>query len=247
MLAAEDLITNISSPEVKKEEKKASKLADFLCCRSSPKSKVEANSKPNEISQGAILKAPDIEKTAELSYFLLPPLADTSKKTLILDLDETLLHSTFDPVESDHQVPIKIGEVVHTVHVSLRPHVHEFLLHVSQMYEIVIFTASLSNYADPVIDLLDIHKVVKYRLFRDSCFHYQGNYIKDLNVLGRPLKDTIIIDNMPNSYYFHVNNAIPISSWFFDKSDSELMALIPFLEELYNEHDVTKRISAEQK
>jgi carboxy-terminal domain RNA polymerase II polypeptide A small phosphatase len=51
-------------------------------------------------------------------------------------------------------------------------------------------------------------------------------------MLGRNLKDVIILDNSPASYIFHPTNAIPISSWFNDPSDTELLDLIPFLEDL---------------
>lgn len=47
-----------------------------------------------------------------------------------------------------------------------------------EKYEIVVFTASLAKYADPVLDMLDIHKVVKHRLFRESCFNHKGTYVK---------------------------------------------------------------------
>jgi TFIIF-interacting CTD phosphatase-like protein len=53
-----------------------------------------------------------------------------------------------------------------------------------------------------------------------------------LGQLGRELKDVIILDNSPASYIFHPSNAIPISSWFNDPNDTELLDLIPFLEDL---------------
>lgn len=47
-----------------------------------------------------------------------------------------------------------------------------------EIYEVVVFTASLSKYADPVLDQLDVHRVVKHRLFRESCYNNKGNYVK---------------------------------------------------------------------
>lgn len=102
----------------------------------------------------------------------------------------------------------------------------------------VIFTASLSKYADPVIDNLDVHKVVRHRLFRESCFNHRGSYVKDLSQLGRHLGNIIILDNSPASYLFHPSNAVPITSWFSDQSDQELLDLIPFLEDLAHVENV---------
>jgi TFIIF-interacting CTD phosphatase-like protein len=58
-------------------------------------------------------------------------------------------------------------------------------------------------------------------------------------MLGRDLKNVIIIDNSPASYIFHPKNAIPCSSWFNDINDTELLDLIPFLEDLKLVDNVT--------
>lgn len=46
------------------------------------------------------------------------------------------------------------------------------------LYEVVVFTASLNKYADPVLDRLDPGQTVAHRLFRESCFNHRGNYVK---------------------------------------------------------------------
>lgn len=56
--------------------------------------------------------------------------------------------------------------------------------------------------------------------------------VKDLSQVGRDLRETIIIDNSPTSYIFHPQHAVPISSWFSDAHDNELLDLIPVLEDL---------------
>ncbi|KAF8539398.1 HAD-like domain-containing protein [Trichophaea hybrida] len=173
--------------------------------------------------------------------WLLPPLRPEfeGKKCLVLDLDETLVHSSFKLLhQADFTIPVEIEGTYHNVYVIKRPGVDQFMKRVGELYEVVVFTASVSKYGDPLLDQLDIHHVVHHRLFRESCFNHQGNYVKacsiscDLSQLGRDLKDTIIIDNSPTSYIFHPQHAVPISSWFSDAHDNELLDLIPVLEDL---------------
>jgi len=101
-----------------------------------------------------------------------------------------------------------------------------------ELFECVLFTASLGKYADPVTDLLDKWGVFRARLFRESCVFHHGNYVKDLSRLGRDLKHIVILDNSPASYLFHPQNAVPILTWFDDPSDSELLELLQFFERL---------------
>ncbi|KAJ7680259.1 protein phosphatase [Mycena polygramma] len=172
---------------------------------------------------------------------LLPPIAPehVGRKCLVLDLDETLVHSSFKPIQDPHFiVPVEIEFHWHHFHVLKRPGVDDFLKKMGEIYEIVVFTASLSKYADPVLDKLDTNRVVAHRLFRESCFSHKGIYVKDLSQLGRPIADTIILDNSPASYIFHPHNAVPVSSWFNDPHDVELTDLIPFLADLTSVPDV---------
>ncbi|KAJ6156728.1 hypothetical protein N7497_005613 [Penicillium chrysogenum] len=155
------------------------------------------------------------------------------RKCLVLDLDETLVHSSFKVLErADFTIPVEIEGQYHNIYVIKRPGVDAFMKRVGELYEVVVFTASVSKYGDPLLDQLDIHNVVHHRLFRESCYNHQGNYVKDLSQVGRDLKETIIIDNSPTSYIFHPEHAIPISSWFSDAHDNELLDLIPVLEDL---------------
>eukprot|EP01108_Squamamoeba_japonica_P010064 TRINITY_DN96_c0_g1_i2.p1 TRINITY_DN96_c0_g1~~TRINITY_DN96_c0_g1_i2.p1 ORF type:complete len:237 (+),score=95.86 TRINITY_DN96_c0_g1_i2:291-1001(+) len=177
---------------------------------------------------------------------LLPPIAPNlaGRKCLVLDLDETLVHSSFKPVpNADYIIPVEIEDTVHQVYVLKRPGVDEFMRRMGPLFEVVIFTASVAKYADPVLDLLDIHKVCHHRLFREACVCHRGNYVKDLGKIGRPLKDIIIIDNSPASYLFNPENAVPIDSWFDDPNDTELLDLIAFLEDIANVDDVCSVLS----
>ncbi|KAL1931643.1 hypothetical protein VTP01DRAFT_9786 [Rhizomucor pusillus] len=173
---------------------------------------------------------------------LLPPVSSEhqGRKCLVLDLDETLVHSSFKIIpHPDFIVPVEIDNQYHNVYVLKRPGVDEFMRKMGEKYEIVVFTASLSKYADPVLDMLDVHKVIKHRLFREACFNHKGNYVKDLSQLGRDLSATLILDNSPTSYIFHNANAVPVSTWFNDPHDTELTDLVAFLEDLTQVDDVT--------
>lgn len=166
---------------------------------------------------------------------LLPEIhpADVNKKCLVIDLDETLVHSSFKPISNaDFIVPVEIDGTIHQVYVLKRPYVDEFLKKVGELYECVLFTASLAKYADPVTDLLDKWDVFRARLFRESCVFHRGNYVKDLGRLGRELGHIIILDNSPASYIFHPENAVPCTSWFDDMENKELLEFIPFFEQL---------------
>jgi len=181
---------------------------------------------------------------------LLPPLSVRSlaKKTLVLDLDETLVHSSFKSIPNpDFIIPVEFEEQIHQVYVLKRPGVDFFLTKMAEFYEIIVFTASLSKYADPLLDLLDTKKIVDGRLFREACVYHKGNYVKDLARLGRDLKSTIIIDNSPASYMFHPENAIPVESWFDDANDTELLDIIPFMEFISRVDDVRVEILKAQR
>jgi RNA polymerase II subunit A small phosphatase-like protein len=182
-----------------------------------------------------LVESPPVFAPDQPQRFLLPPQAPEHKgrKCLVLDLDETLVHSSFKILhQADFTIPVEIEGNYHNVYVIKRPGVDQFMKRVGELYEVVVFTASVSKYGDPLLDQLDIHKVVHHRLFRESCYNHQGNYVKDLSQVGRDLKDTIIIDNSPTSYIFHPQHAVPISSWFSDAHDNELLDLIPVLEDL---------------
>ncbi|EEA08485.1 NLI interacting factor-like phosphatase family protein [Cryptosporidium muris RN66] len=152
------------------------------------------------------------------------------RKTLVLDLDETLVHSSFQPIRAaSFVISVEIEYEMYNVYVLKRPGVDKFLEVVSSLYEVVIFTASLSKYANPLLDKLDPRGLCPYRLFRENCTVEGNSFIKDLSKLGRNLEDVIIIDNSPISYLFQPENAIPITSWFNDKNDTELYDLLPLL------------------
>lgn len=164
---------------------------------------------------------------------------DLRKKCLVLDLDETLVHSSFKPTERpDYIVPVEIESTIHQVYVGKRPGVNEFLCEMAKHYEIVVYTASLSKYADPLLDQLDPQGLIQHRLFREHCVQYEGNYVKDLSLIDRDISSIIIIDNSPMSYLFHPQNAIGCSSFIEDMTDNELHSIARFLIDIKEVEDV---------
>jgi CTD small phosphatase-like protein 2 len=179
---------------------------------------------------------PDHRSVAVRGKICLPPKPKHMKDlvTLTLDLDETLVHCSIEPIPNpDIIFPVSFQGTNYEVYVRKRPHLDHFLQKVSKLFEVVVFTASQKVYADKLLDLIDPQKsLIRNRLFREACLCVQGNFVKDLSVLDRDLKKTVLVDNSPHAYAYNVNNGIPIISWFDDENDTELLKLLDFLERL---------------
>lgn len=166
------------------------------------------------------------------------------KKTLILDLDETLVHSHHDginrpftdrpntPPDFTLRVYIDGRRVKFLVH--KRPHVDFFLDVISKWYNLVVFTASMEIYGNAVANFLDDNRgILTRRYFRQDCeFVPGGGYTKNLTAVEKDLGRVFILDNSPAAYRAYPNNAIPIKSWFSDAHDTSLLNLLPVLDAL---------------
>eukprot|EP01083_Nonionella_stella_P032164 88047_1 len=177
---------------------------------------------------------------------VLPPQRKqhANRHTLVLDLDETLVHCSIDKVaECDLIFPVVFGGDTYKVYMKKRPYFKQFLEAVSEVFEVVVFTASQQCYADKLLNLVDPeNKLVHHRLFRNHCTYVEGNYVKDLRVLGRDLSKTMIIDNSPPAFTYQVDNGIPIISWYDDKFDDELLKTVNVLHKLSTLSDVRPAI-----
>ncbi|KAK8502332.1 hypothetical protein V6N12_002048 [Hibiscus sabdariffa] len=163
----------------------------------------------------------------------LPPLASDRLKTIVLDLDETLVHSSPDPPPKIYDFMIKpnIYGVGMNFYVLKRPGVDEFLEAISKKYEVVVFTAGLEPYASLLLDILDPKGLISHRLYRDSCKQSdRGRYVKDLSTIGRDLGKLVIVDDNPRSYSLQPANGIPIKRFEDDMEDRELEKLRVFFE-----------------
>ena len=227
-----------------KTEPKTKKILSELSTRLNFNSNNKNNSN-NKINENSILKGLKnitniITNSNNIKYLPEKPNYLSNKKTLILDLDETLVHSAFKSFYSKEDIVfnMQFDGKQHTIHVLKRPYVDEFLDKMSKLYEIVIFTASISDYANPLLNKLDPRRRICHRLFREHCTSTGNLFIKDLRKIGRDLKDTIIIDNNPISYLYNKDNGIPIITWHSSQSDNELVKMIPLLELLTKVDDV---------
>ena len=116
-----------------------------------------------------------------------------------------------------------------------RPGLDEFLKYVSEHFEVILFTASMEEYARAVLEKIDPDGLIPHVLARKQCTFHEGEcYVKvvmrslaqmndvfelqDLSRLGRPIRDVMLLDDNPNAYLFQSENAIPINSWYDDQS-----------------------------
>ena len=148
-------------------------------------------------------------------------LVNTSKKkyTLVLDLDETLIHFKVNPNNNNSGI------------LQFRPFISEFLSNIKNYYELIVFTAATKEYADPIIDAIE-QKGTKFdhRLYRIHTNIKGNDFVKDISKLGRDLSRIIIVDNMEQNYKLQPNNGITIRPfWGKDTNDMALFDLFNIL------------------
>ncbi|CAG8448701.1 2164_t:CDS:10 [Diversispora eburnea] len=154
------------------------------------------------------------------AHKLLPDknsLPNYSPYTLVINLDQTLIYSTWDVIDY-------------------------FLFVASNLFEVVIFT-SQPSYVKQILMKLDPLAMVPLRLYRESTRYVEGKIVKDLSKLNRDLSKVIIMDSNPDAYSLQPENAIAIPPWKGDPNDTFLIDIIPFLEHFtllspYEIHDV---------
>ncbi|OMJ74505.1 hypothetical protein SteCoe_26546 [Stentor coeruleus] len=166
-----------------------------------------------------------------------------NRKTLVLDLDETLVQCCEEGSGIEPMILIPIvfptGEVV-KAGINVRPFVLECLREANKYFEVFVFTASHPCYANVVLDFLDPKKeLIHQRFFRDSCVYTSGVFVKDLRIFSnKNLKDIIIGYNAAYSFAYQIGNGIPIISWHDDSYDRELYNLMDYLKIASQVNDV---------
>ena len=160
-----------------------------------------------------------------------------NKKTLVLDLDETLIHSDLDLIYKNHIITLYFDsededEKNIPIPLILRPGLFDFLNYAKEKFELIIFTASHKNYADKIIDYIEKEqKYFSLRLYREHCiFIKPGLYIKDLRIFkNRDLKNIVLIDNSIFSFAHQLSNGILVTSFYNDDNDFFLYNLKEYL------------------
>ena len=151
-----------------------------------------------------------LEKNKVKPPFL--PKLDTNKYkyTLVLDLDETLVHY----IEEEN-----------SAYVQVRPYADYFLKELSKYFEIVLFTAAEEDYTDIVLKELNKNNYISHVLCRKYTELNNNSYIKDLSKLGRDLSKVCIVDNNKDNFCLQPENGLFISSYYGEQNDNELYLL----------------------
>ena len=165
--------------------------------------------------------------------------------TLVLDLDETLIHSSFSqPEHYDFDISLQLNKAMYKVYVQVRPGAVEFLKHVCDIFDVYIFTASLQEYSIPVIQKFAPWFPLNKVLSRHHCRVYKNMFVKDISIFQRHLSKVIIVDNSAESFILQPQNGILISSWIGDRKDTALLKeILPVLKRCANSDDARTAIS----
>ena len=172
---------------------------------------------------------------------IIKDVVNSDKKLLLLDLDETLIHTEYPIVEEninkyDTIIRFKVDnepdEEYHELGLYLRNGVRKFLSLLNNYFNLAIFTASDKDYANAIIRYLDPNKnIFKFCFYRYNCVNVNDlTCIKDLRIIENiDLRKTILIDNNIYSFANQLNNGILINSFYGEKNDVELFNVLGYL------------------
>ena len=157
----------------------------------------------------------------------LPPDPIPGKKTLVLDLDETLIHSDEFPPHPDVDY-FQIGEP--KIYVHKRPGLDKFIKFACKNFEVFTFTYGTRGYAEEILDKICPEVPKDHRLYRELCYiHRSGRVQKNLKILKRKPENLILIDDCNDQKYFNPYNSILIPEWKGTPHDTCLIDIIPII------------------
>ena len=186
------------------------------------------------LAQNHLLSPYDLKK---------PHIVRNKKYMLVLDIDETLVHSELIMEQSVKKIEFEgknhdryiefpnLNGTSDVYGVRFRPYLMEFINRMSKIYDLAVYTASAQDYADAVMDQLDPQKnIFAARLYREHCVPVNNMNIK--NMLNFDGRDVFLVDNLIYSYSFHLHQGIPICPFVDDPMDVELRDLATILEQV---------------
>lgn len=185
------------------------------------------------------------------------------KPLVILDLDETLIHSTYDNEQKlDGYTKIKDEDGL-SFQIRKRPGLDLFLKFCFEFYNVAIWTASGRTYAMPAIKFVfgDLVKQLKFiytaketvRKISDSWLQTTQINIKPLTKVWKrkkyrnlyTKKNTIIVDDTPITFCRNYGNAIKIDPYSGESDDKELLRICHILKDCLLLDDVRCRKSSQ--
>ena len=169
----------------------------------------------------------------------MPPRFD---KLLILDLDETLIHSRERIKGKDYEFHVGPYGVL------LRPGATEFADQCTHMFTVGIWTTATIAYATEIVKFVFPNPYALSFIYpREKCtLHFDTQerrqyYVKDLAHLHKAKftpADIIVVDDTPDVVRRNPDNAVLVKPYHGDPNDDELPALLRFLEFLGPAEDV---------
>lgn len=178
-----------------------------------------------------------------------------NKKLLILDVDETLIHTEIDNPDCAYDFIMEFKDDNYIYYTSLRPYLNQFLDYAFSNFQVAIFTTAEYVYIKSIIKHLKVD-MSKFKFIYDRQYcntkynHLTGfrDHIKKLsrvrNAFNFPLENMLILDDKPETASENYGNLIPIKPFYFDKNDTELLKLISYLEtikDVENFRNIEKR------
>ncbi len=173
---------------------------------------------------------------AKLNYITVRNAKLLHQKLLILDLDETLIHATEQPLEHETDFRTEL------YHVYKRPHVEAFLEFCQENFLVGVWTTSGKDFAEIVVKSVFLRNyLLQFLWSRERCTRaYNPNtmetyYIKNLSKLKRQgyrLENIIMVDDTPMKLQKNYGNLIRIEEWLGNSEDKELLRLMKYLADL---------------
>ena len=176
----------------------------------------------------------------------------SNKKLILLDLDETLIHSEFDLNAQNLNIYETIirfkdnADEYHKIGIFVRNGTQKFLSVLNNYFNIGIFTASDKDYADAIISYLDPNKnIIKFCLYRNNCVNVNDliniKYLKIIKDID--LKKIVLVDNNIYSFSAELSNGILINLFYGDKNDIELFNVLEYLIEFILPADDVREVN----